>query len=256
MKSPDPLVSVVLPCYNAAHLVGDAIRSVVAQTYSNWELVAVDDGSSDGSWAVLERARSQDTRVRAIRLASNGGVAAARNAGIDASAGELVAFLDCDDVWLPRKLSAQIEVLEAQQEAVAVYSAYYRRTAGVERMRKVRVPGQVTYERLLSHNVIGCSTAVYRVSRASGLRFHPIGHEDFAFWLDLLRTTGGVAVGIRKALVIYCVRGESLSSNKLQAARYTWELLRKRERLGMARASWHFVNYAARTMLKRVGPLR
>lgn len=111
-KAPTPLVSVIVPTYNRHRLLGEAIDSVLAQTYSNFELIVVDDGSTDRT---AERLASYGAAIKVIRQ-SNQGVSAARNAGIQAAGGELIALLDSDDYWLPPKLACQIECFNAHPE--------------------------------------------------------------------------------------------------------------------------------------------
>lgn len=105
----NPLVSVVMPVFNTEKYVRAAIESVLAQTYAPVELICVDDGSSDGSLAALE---SFGERIRLVRCEKNGGIGEARNKGIERVTGELLAFLDADDLWEPEKLTRQVERLQ------------------------------------------------------------------------------------------------------------------------------------------------
>lgn len=116
-----PLVSIVLPTYNRSHLLPRAIASVSSQTYSHFELIVVDDGSSDGTLAFLQRLR--DTRTRFIRLDKNMGACRARNLGIRQSRGELIAFLDSDDEWHPTKLEKQLALITAAPPNVGAVGA-------------------------------------------------------------------------------------------------------------------------------------
>lgn len=117
-----PLVSVIMPAYNARPYIAEAMQSVLSQDYPNIELIVVDDGSVDGS---AECAKMFGDRVKVIRQA-NAGVAAARNKGLDEAKGELIAFLDADDVWLPGKISAQVEYLRQHPETAVVYGTFLR----------------------------------------------------------------------------------------------------------------------------------
>jgi glycosyltransferase involved in cell wall biosynthesis len=121
---PAPTVSVILPVFNREPYLADSIESVVSQTFADWELVVVDDGSSDGSPAIIERYRLRfPGKVKPI-FQANAGVAAARNRGITASTGELIAFIDSDDLWHPRKLERQVEVFRAAAGVAFVYTGY------------------------------------------------------------------------------------------------------------------------------------
>jgi glycosyltransferase involved in cell wall biosynthesis len=121
-----PLVSIVIIFFNAERFLGDAIESVLFQSYDDWELLLVDDGSSDGSTEIArEHARKQPARIRYVEHEGhqNRGAAAARNLGISKAAGRYVAFLDADDVWLPFKLARQVTILEARPDATVVFGA-------------------------------------------------------------------------------------------------------------------------------------
>lgn len=114
MSTPLIHVSIIVPCFNAARFIGKTIESVLAQTYSSFELIVVDDRSTDKSVEIVEAYSRADPRVRLIKMPKNTGAPAApRNAGIAAARGEWVSFLDADDLWHPRKLELQIEALKA-----------------------------------------------------------------------------------------------------------------------------------------------
>ena len=113
------LVSVVMPAYNAEKYIRGAVASVLSQTYPSWELVIVDDCSSDDTPALLDSLAEVDKRVRVIHARENAGVAAARNAAIAAASGSHIAFLDSDDGWHPRKLEWQMEHMEETRARVS-----------------------------------------------------------------------------------------------------------------------------------------
>jgi len=116
-------VSVIIPTYNRAHIVGEAIDSVLAQTYRDFEIIVVDDASTDNTQEVLARYLSEHgERIRYIRRETNGGAGAARNDGIRASAGEFIAFLDSDDLYLPRRLEAAVAFLNQNADLGGVYT--------------------------------------------------------------------------------------------------------------------------------------
>ena len=122
-----PVVSVVTIFYNAEKFLAESIDSVRAQTYENWELVLVDDGSSDSSAAIARRYASRDKRIRYVApRAGNEGMTAARNRGSRAAHGEFIAFVDADDVWLPQKLERQVALFAEWPEAGMVYGPTLR----------------------------------------------------------------------------------------------------------------------------------
>ncbi|MCC6547400.1 glycosyltransferase family 2 protein [Candidatus Sumerlaeota bacterium] len=121
----NPLVSIITPAYNAASIIGEAITSVQAQTHRNWEMIIVDDGSTDGTAEIVCSAARMDPRIRLVRLRQNSRLAAAaRNAAMRRARGEYFAFLDADDLWLPTKLLEQLRVFHAHPSAGVVCTWY------------------------------------------------------------------------------------------------------------------------------------
>ena len=246
----DSRVSVVMPAFNAARTIVHSMRSVLEQTYADVELVVVDDGSKDGSWTLIEQAAALDSRVVALRQA-NAGVAAARNAGIDAATGRYIAFLDSDDWWHPSKLQVQIAHMRESAARVS-YTAYQRVGEDGRVISTVRPPMSVRYADMLKSNCIGNLTGLYDRQLGDG-RFLRLGHEDYVFWLEMVRRAGEAGcAGHPEPLAYYLVRQDSLSANKLKAARWQWHIYRRIERLGWLRSCWYFLHYAARALAKRL----
>ncbi|MGP1664994.1 MAG: glycosyltransferase family 2 protein [Rhodanobacter sp.] len=244
------LVSVVMPVYNAQSFLRASVESVLCQTHREWELIAVDDGSSDGSHELLMELARQDSRLRVIRLATNSGVAAARNAGLAVAEGGHVAFLDSDDRWHPRKLEWQLAQM-LQTGARVSYAAYDRVTPSGTVLSRVRPPATVTYADMLKSNYICLSTGMYDRSLGD-TSFRAIGHEDYVFWLGLIRRAGAaVCIHAPEPLAWYLVRDGSVSSNKLKAARWQWRIYREVEELGWIRAMICMVHYTRHALRKR-----
>ncbi len=238
------MVSVVMPVYNADRFLRKSIDSVLAQTHRTLELIAVDDCSTDQSWELLEGYAASDERVKAIRLGVNGGVAAARNAGIATASGSHVAFLDSDDYWHPRKLELQL-VQMAHVGARVSYTAYDRVAVDGVLLSCVRPPASVSFDDMLRSNHIGHSTGLYDCSLGY-VPFKAVGHEDYVFWLEMVRRAGTAIRVDDQPLVWYLVREGSVSANKLRAARWQWRIYRETVRLGrfascilMAHYVWH-----------------
>jgi len=247
-----PLVSVVMPVWNAEATLGEAVASVRAQTLPDWELILVDDASTDGSPGLIARLAAAEPRIRPIRRATNGGAAAARNAAIAASRGRLVAFLDADDRWYPEKLARQVAHLRATGAGL-VFSAYRRIDEDGRPLGRVGVPARVDRAGLLRGNVIGCLTAVYD-SEVYGRAAMPMlrRRQDYGLWLALL-AQGGAAAGLDEVLADYRVRRGSLSSDRLAAAAATWRLYREAAGLSRRRAAWYLAHNLARGLAKRGG---
>lgn len=243
-------VSVVMPAYNAVDTLRASMASVLAQTHADVELLVIDDCSRDGTRALIAEAARADARVVPILLDTNGGVAAARNAGIAAASGDCVAFLDSDDRWHPRKLEIQLAAMRAAGAMVG-YTAYVRVDPAGEILSTVRPPARVDYADMLKSNRIGNLTGLYD-RRLGDARFRRVGHEDYVFWLEMVRRAGvAVAAGDDEPLAEYLVRPGSLSADKVKAARWQWRIYRDIEGLGRAASGWYFAHYAMNALSKR-----
>lgn len=237
------LVSVVMPCYNAESYVGAAIRSVMAQSHVDLELLVVDDASTDRSASVIADLARQDERVSLLRRTVNGGAARARNDALERVAGDHVAFLDSDDLWLPLKLERQLAFAEIVG-APLTYTSYYKiddATTGDEaavraQARVIDPPGVLDYRTMLEANYIGSPTAMYD-RRRLGTRLMPNlrKRQDYALWLSILRE-GRTARGLLEPLAAHRQRAGSLSHEKFELAGWNWRLYRRVERLSLPQA--------------------
>lgn len=235
------LVSVVMPAHNSESLLQESVRSVMAQTYADWELLIVDDASTDRTLTMARELALSDGRIRVIEMERNGGVAAARNTGIRAATGQYLAFLDSDDLWLPEKLQTQVQFM--QQSGAAFSFTQYRRFGRDGSLSKpVRVPSRVNHRQLLRGNVIGCLTVLIDRSRISEVEMPSTKHEDYVTWLGLLRS-GGEALGLPQDLARYRVSSTSVSGNKTRSAAWTWNIYRRTEGFHPLKSAWYFMNY-------------
>ena len=159
--SNQPLVSVVIPAYNAEPFIGHTLNSVLAQTYSALEVLVVDDGSQDGTAAVVRQYEMRDCRIRLLQQA-NAGVAAARNTGIQAATGELVAPLDADDLWYPHHVEEQVGCFLRSPASVGLVYSWSVDIDGQDSltggMRAAEIRGDV-YKTLICHNFLGNASA-------------------------------------------------------------------------------------------------
>ncbi len=231
---PVPLISVIMPAYNCAPDLGEAVASVQAQTCTDWELIIVDDASTDHSFAVAAALAAKDARIKVVQLAQNGGAAVARNTAIRLARGRYIAFLDADDLWLCAKLEQQIAFMTAWNAALS-FTAFTRQS-GVRRTH-VTVPRTVTRTQLLHGNVIGCSTAIYDTNMVGKVEMPDIRmRQDFGLWLRILALTPQ-AFGLDEALTIYRRKANSLSSGLFRRTGFTWRLYRDIEGLGRVAAA-------------------
>lgn len=220
----EELVSVIMPCYNSEKYISDAISSVINQTYLNWELLVIDDCSTDSSSIIIKEFEKKDSRVQYFRTnISSGSPAFPRNIGIEKARGKYIAFLDSDDLWFPDKLKQQCLLFNGERIAI-VYSNYEKiNEDGVAGNRIIKAIGKVDYKKLLKGNVIACSTAIYDVSKVNKVFFIEHGHEDYIFWLSILKK-GYIAKNTNTVEVYYRVRKNSISSNKFKAILWIWDI--------------------------------
>lgn len=236
-----PLVSVIMPSYNAEKYIDEAIRSVIAQTYTNWELFVIDDGSTDRTARIAQSYAEKDSRVIFRQNSHNMGTANTRNIGIRLANGEWIATLDSDDIWHPEKLEIQLK--KAQETgALFLYSSYSLFCDGFR--QEYTVPEKVDYSSLLTENVIGCSTVMMHKSILEDHLFpSEVYHEDYALWLDLLRA-GYNAVGCTEVLTEWRIVRNSRSFNKRKSAKNRWIIYRKMEKLPLYKSMKVFAAYA------------
>lgn len=248
-----PVVSVVTPSFNCQDFIEATIRSVVNQSYTDWELIVIDDFSSDSSVQLIKSWVASDSRIRLIELAENSGAAVARNKGIEAARGRYIAFLDSDDTWLPNKLESQLKFMERNNSEFSCASYFMARPEGVN-AGVASPPVKADYYSVLRSPRIGCLTAMYDTQRI-GKIYMPLirKRQDFGLWLRILKKTG-VVHGIQEPLASYLVRDDSISANKVDAARYTWRIYRDFEQLGLVRSLYYFSHYAVRNGLRSKAP--
>lgn len=244
------LVSVVMPAHNSQFVLAESVRSVLTQTYTEWELLIVDDASTDATNVLAREFAETDQRIRLITLAENGGVARARNTGIQAARGRYLAFLDSDDLWLPEKLRTQIEFM--QRTGAAFSFTRYRRFGADKALTKpLKVPSTVQYQQLLKGNVIGCLTVIIDRAKIPEVSMPETKHEDYVTWLGILRR-GQLAWGLQRDLARYRVANSSISANKKNSAGWTWNIYRRIEGLTLLRSAWCFAHYVGRSMYVRI----
>ena len=249
------MISIVTPVYNAASFIRQTMEMVKAQTYTDWELILVDDGSKDNSLEVIEAYLKEmpDERIRLIKKGKNEGAALTRNRGIQEAKGRYIAFLDADDVWLRHKLQRQMEFMK-EKDAGFDFSAYeFGDEEAIGTGRIVHVPESLTYKKALSRTVIFTTTVLLDTQKISkDLIYMPnVPSEDSATWWQILRK-GYVARGLDEVLAIYRRPAKSLSSNKLKAIQRIWYLYRKVEKLSLPASCIAFVGWAYRATVRRI----
>lgn len=248
-------VSIIVPVYNAIKYIEAAIDSVVRQTYPDWELILVDDGSTDGTFECMEtycRALS-DERIRIERTPSNTGAAGARNYGLSKARGRYIAYLDADDLWDETKLYKQISFAKDKQAGFVFTGYEFGREDGTGTGKVVKVPARMNYKQALKNTTIFTTTVMFDtdVIPISLLNMPEVKSEDTALWWKILRS-GYTAYGLNENLALYRRCGQTLSSNKLEALKRIWNLYRKVEKLSVVYSAYNFVFWAVRAVLRRV----
>jgi glycosyltransferase involved in cell wall biosynthesis len=213
-----PNFSVILPVYNGALSVGRAIDSVRAQTETDWEIVAVDDGSKDSSWDILRDASGQDDRIRVFRMTNSGSPARPRNKAISESRGTAICFLDQDDYWLPEKLALQRPMLERPGVGIVHGDAWVEGAENVRRLYSQlwgpAYSGQVAGE-LIKSNFIPTVTAVVPASVALAvgpLDERLVGVDEYHWWLRIA-LAGYRVEGVAEPLAVYTMADDTLSTD-------------------------------------------
>lgn len=254
MEQDAGLISIIVPVYNAGAYIRETISMVAAQTYESWELLLVDDGSEDDSREkIRESMENGDVRIRLIEKQKNEGAARARNAGIEASKGRYVAFLDADDLWMPDKLEKELAFMKEKQAAF-VFTAYEFGDEDAKRTGKVvNVPPSLTYFKALSRTVIFTTTVMLDTERTGRelIRMPEVKSEDTATWWKILKN-GFTAYGLNEVLAVYRRPARSLSSNKLEAIRRIWNLYRKQEKLSLWYSVYNLFFWAVRATMRRL----
>lgn len=243
------LVSIIMPNYNSAPYIVATVKSVLAQTYPNWELLFVDDCSSDNS---VELVRSfQDDRIKILLMNENGGAALARNKAIEEARGRWIAFLDSDDLWMPEKLEKQLTYMQDSGISFS-YTDYEVIDENDTPLSTFKPHLDVCrYTDILKHNHIGCLTAIYDSDKL-GKVYMPtdaIKREDVACWLRILKG-GETAHCLHECLAKYKIHANSVSSNKLQMMKYQWQVYHKIERINVFKSLYYLTCWAINGVLK------
>ena len=236
-----PLVSIVMPLYNCEDFIMESIKSVFQQTYENWELIIVDDGSTDQSYALVKRLSQLQSRIKLYRMKKNMGVASVRNYATKIAKGEYIAFLDCDDLWTPEKLEKQISFMQ-QGDILLSYTSYIAISKGGTQIGIYSVPPKVTYIDMLRTSLIGTLTMIYNAKELGKYYFENQGHEDYILKLQILKHIE-CAKGLVEPLAKYRISDNSLSRNKIKTALWQWNIYREHENLPLWKSFCYFIQY-------------
>lgn len=249
------MISIVIPVYNAEKYIVETMNSVLAQTYTDWELVLVLNGCKDSSEEVVNKYKElhKDKNIRVIVEHENKGAAMARNRGVNEANGRYIAYLDADDIWMPEKLEHQLAFLK-DKNAAFICSGYEFADENAKGTGKVvHVPAYMGYREALKNTTVFTSTVIFDTDKLpkEKIQMPDIKSEDTALWWKVLRE-GWLVYGLDENLVLYRRPKNSLSSNKLEAIKRVWNLYRKSEKLPVVYSAYNFCFWAVRAVLRRV----
>ena len=244
------LVSIITPSFNSEKFISDTIKSVQNQTYSNWEMIIIDDFSQDKTVKMVQNFMDEDIRIYLIQLNKNSGAAKARNIGIEKISGKYMTFIDADDIWFPDFIENSIETIK-KSGINFVFSSYKRSNENLEFIYSdFIVPKKVTYTDILKTNSISCLTAFIDVE-ILGVKKMPdiLKRQDMGLWLKYLKEIP-FAYGIQEPKAIYRIRENSLSRNKKNLLKYQWNFYYKVEKLGFFASVYYMIQWMVRGFLK------
>jgi teichuronic acid biosynthesis glycosyltransferase TuaG len=239
------LVSIITPLYGSRDFVLKAIQSVKNQTYTNWEMLIVDDCSNDGSIELVEKEISFDKRIKLFKNKNNIGAGPSRNVAIKAASGKYIAFLDSDDIWHCEKLEKQIEFMKKHDALFSHTSHGYIDESGKVIKSTYRVSNNpVNYRGLLKKTEIGCLTAVFDCEMIGKFYMPDLRRkQDYALWLNILKT-GIESYPLDEELAWYRQRAVSNTSNKLVLIGGHWTFLREHEKLNFFESCYYLTCWA------------
>lgn len=245
------LVSIITPVYNAERFVHETIESVLAQTYANWEMILIDDGSKDKSAEVIQKYVLRDSRIRLFSQ-KNGGSASARNNGIRRAEGQYIALLDADDLWDNNFLESQLTLMK-ENDATLVYASHRRIDEfSKECLGPFMVPEQVDYNSLLKTCSISCLTGLYNTEKFGKVFLREelkSLRDDYVYWLEIIKKCK-VAYGNKNVIASYRILSNSATSKKKKTIKPQFLVYYKIEKLGLVRSVYYLIHWAVNGYVK------
>ena len=244
------LVSIIMPAYNCGRFIAESIRSVLSQTYTQWELLIADDCSTDNTADVV--ASFNDQRIHYLRNNKNIGAAETRNKALRMAKGRYIAFLDADDLWMPTKLEHQIAFMQKYGYAFTFTDYQIINEDGSLTGKTLKMPSSLTYRQYCCNTAIGCLTVVTDRKQTGDFLMPDIrSSHDMALWLQIMKR-GFTAYSLPECLGSYRLVSTSNTAKKWKAAKDVWRVYRKLEGMDVINASFCFCGYAWHAILKRL----
>lgn len=243
------LVSIIMPTFNSEKTVADSLKSILSQSYSNWELLITDDCSTDNTFSIISSFAASDKRIKVFLNETNLGAGVSRNNGINKATGRFIAFLDSDDIWHKDKLEKQISFM-LSHNYVFTYTGYQKISSSGDLLSEIHPINKVNYSELLKSNVIGCLTAIYDVSVLGKMYMPTIRkRQDMALWLSILEKID-FAYCLDGIYAYYREGSNTLSSNKFKIIFSQWDFYRKYLKFGIVKSSYYFFHYLMKAFIK------
>ena len=243
------LVSVIMPAYNCEQTVLASVECVQHQTYENWELIIVDDCSTDNTSKICERIAHVNEKIKVVSLSQNGGVANARNKAISLSKGRFLAFLDSDDLWDRNKLSTQVNLMQRSNGGICITGYKKISHDGRSVGSAVNINPQISIHKLLKNNPILTSSVMIDQEKYPDVILKNVYYDDIVLWYEIL-ASGCLCVVAQEPLVFYRVTKGSLSRNKIKSAREVWKIYRNQFKLPIFHCLYYFSHYAVNGIIK------
>lgn len=247
-------VSVIIPLYNCEKFLKHTVESVKRQTYPHWEMIIVDDGSTDNSFSEAYQLAQNDSRIKLLHLSENKGVSVARNTALKHASGRYVAFLDSDDLWSKDKLAEQVSFMQKNSAALSHTSfAFMNEDGKTAETGRVRVDKCIDLKDYMKTTQIGISTVMIDRNLISDIHFPEDRElcEDARVWMHLMRK-GWKFYGLDKILSLYRVRQGQLSRNKAKMAQNTLKRYWNEKRFPEYKRLYYFLHYACNGIKKRI----
>ncbi|RED24941.1 glycosyltransferase involved in cell wall biosynthesis [Flavobacterium cutihirudinis] len=221
------LVSILIPTYNTEKFIRATLQSVQNQTYSNWEMILVDDASKDQTVAIIEEFAQNDNRIKLFKLKKNSGNGFARNIALEKASGKYIAYLDADDLWFPEKLEKQIRFLKTKNLPFTFSFYDCIDEDGNDLNRRVESPNPLTYNQLFFCNYVGNLTAIYDAEFFGKIKLESSQkRQDWRLWLTILKQIK-TAEAIPESLAFYRIRKDSISSSKFKLIKHNFGVYRE-----------------------------
>ncbi len=246
------LVSIIIPVYNAEKFIEETIQTVLDQTYLNWELILVNDCSTDKSVKKIKKFLD-DPRIKLINNKINSKAAVSRNNGIKAANGRYICFIDADDKWNKYKISKQVRFMKHNKCSFSFTGYEFANEKCIPNGKKVFVPEKLSYNQALKNTTIWTSTVMFDMTKLTkeDIYMPNVKSEDTACWWSILKKVD-YAYGLNEILSYYRRSEGTLSSNKFEAIKRIWNLYRNVEHLNIFKSIYCFFWYAFRAVIRRV----